>query len=284
MQINALEAKSKEFLDTISSIRENFSLHDEKISHLTQNLDQSTSLITTINTKLYEFRDTLIADLLENRAYINSMAELADISSDGDNLRNMHRTFSQFGEDQWVMNNLSLPKKGLFIDVGASDGITFSNTYVFEKMGWNGFCFEPDPYNFNKCVKIRKNTLNSAVSKYDGELEFSLSDISPDLSGLEIQNSAKKIKVATIRLDTFCRKEDIQTIDLISVDTEGTEIDVLDPLFSARIFPRVVIVEYLTHSKVNEDLIKYFSKFPYKLVCTTKSNYIFSFSKDESAK
>ena len=59
---------------------------------------------------------------------------------------NMERQyFSQFGEDKWIVDNLRYPLEGIFVDVGASDGINGNNTYFFEKMGWQGLCIDADP-------------------------------------------------------------------------------------------------------------------------------------------
>ena len=46
---------------------------------------------------------------------------------------------SNYNEDQWISTNLQLPEEGIFVDVGACDAITRSNTYHFEMNGWTGF-------------------------------------------------------------------------------------------------------------------------------------------------
>jgi len=66
-----------------------------------------------------------------------------------------------------------LEKSGFFVDIGAYDGLTGSNTYFLESMGWNGICVEPNEGPFNllnasrKCIKY-----NMAMSDHDGEVEF----------------------------------------------------------------------------------------------------------------
>ena len=56
---------------------------------------------------------------------------------------------SNYLEDQWIANNLQLPEKGVFVDVGACDAINRSNTYHFEMNGWTGLCIEPDKFYFS---------------------------------------------------------------------------------------------------------------------------------------
>ena len=54
-------------------------------------------------------------------------------------------TFSQFGEDKWLVDNVELPAKGFYVDVGAGNPINLSNSYLFEKLGWNGLLIDADP-------------------------------------------------------------------------------------------------------------------------------------------
>lgn len=63
--------------------------------------------------------------------------------------------WSQNGQGRFFINELFAgQKKGVFIDVGANDGITFSNTYALEQIGWTGICIEPHPDIF---LKLRGN-------------------------------------------------------------------------------------------------------------------------------
>ena len=55
--------------------------------------------------------------------------------------------FSQTGQDRLLFEHFFRGKRnGVFVDVGAYDGTTFSNTLFFERsMGWSGLCVEPLP-------------------------------------------------------------------------------------------------------------------------------------------
>jgi hypothetical protein len=46
--------------------------------------------------------------------------------------------YSQYGEDRRLIENIPLPGIGTFAEVGAADGRTFSNSLVFESLGWGG--------------------------------------------------------------------------------------------------------------------------------------------------
>ena len=60
------------------------------------------------------------------------------------------RFFSQLGQDRYLLENFFRGKRGgVFVDIGAYDGQTFSNTLFFERsMAWTGLCIEPLPSAF----------------------------------------------------------------------------------------------------------------------------------------
>ena len=61
--------------------------------------------------------------------------------------------------------------EGFFLDIGAHDGVTGSNTFFFEKLGWDGICLEPIPSVFDK---LKKNCAHIfLIFKYHNKLLFS---------------------------------------------------------------------------------------------------------------
>ena len=65
--------------------------------------------------------------------------------------------YSQFGQDKYLNENFFHNKSnGTYVDIGAHDGITGSNTYFFDLLGWEGICFEPLPEIYNQLVINRK--------------------------------------------------------------------------------------------------------------------------------
>ncbi len=187
--------------------------------------------------------------------------------------------FSQFGEDLWIKNNIDLPKKGFFIDVGAGDGVTYSNTFFFELIGWDGICIEPNPYNYSKAKIIRKKVISCAIASRRGAQTLFIPEWSADWSSLKNrETNSKLIKVKTLTLNDIVSKFNIKKIDLLSIDTEGTELDVLKSLDFKRIVPKIIIVEYLHHDKENSsnELKEFFKKLGcYKLVHVTVANLIY---------
>lgn len=144
--------------------------------------------------------------------------------------------YSQVGQDICVIEEVYKKKRnGFFVDVGASHGINLSNTYLLEKdYGWNGICIEPHPRFFEKLVKNRtaKCVQCAAYSEGGQEVEFVVAGV---LSGIadhiDFHKSAldkEKIVVATERLTDILDRHDAPCfIDYLSLDTEGSELEVL---------------------------------------------------------
>jgi FkbM family methyltransferase len=158
--------------------------------------------------------------------------------------------FSQMGEDRYldteIFHGMS---NGVFIDIGAHDGKTFSNTYFFEKYrNWTGICIEPLPEMFEKLKAHRESVnINACVGSNEGSqpfLKVSGIDNAEMFSGLvssidkrQMENIQKEVKrrkgkietvqVQTIPLAKILKQQNITHIDYCSIDTEGNELDVL---------------------------------------------------------
>jgi hypothetical protein len=65
--------------------------------------------------------------------------------------------YSQYGQDKFAHEKFFNNKKdGIFVDIGAHDGISYSNTYFFEKhLEWQGICIEPLPKVFEDLTTNR---------------------------------------------------------------------------------------------------------------------------------
>jgi FkbM family methyltransferase len=159
------------------------------------------------------------------------------------------RFYSQIGQDRYVLESFFRGKRrGVFLDVGAYDGETFSNTLFFERsMEWTGLCIEPLPSAFAQLQSRRKAICeNMAIADFEGEADFLDCDAGADekmLSGLAAHfdarhkerirrgaTAAQKLKVPVNRLGTLLEKHSLYDIDFCSLDTEGSEMAILEDL------------------------------------------------------
>lgn len=171
--------------------------------------------------------------------------------------------FSQAGQDRFLNKVVFKGKKGgIFVEIGAAEGITFSNTYFFEKeLGWFGVCVEPHPEAFSKLIAARKcRCVQACVADFSGAGVFLAVDGVPTLSGLvsnydprhlqRIQREAgasgshtRELQVLCCTFDELMQQSGIERVDYLSIDTEGGELDLLKTINFERFSISVVSVE-----------------------------------------
>ncbi len=198
-----------------------------------------------------------------------------------------NKFYGQNLQDRYCYNHFLKEKKGgTFLDIGASDGKTFSNTLFFEKeMGYTGLCIEPRKVAFNKLVALRKcHCENVAIDTKEAEdvLFLELKGYGSGLSGLvnrydprhikriswEKNNSqhqgSEVIKVKTVRLETLLDKYDLHHIDVCSLDVEGAELKILQSVDWDKTHIGVLIVENNYH---DPQMRKYLESVGFKFEC-----------------
>jgi FkbM family methyltransferase len=186
--------------------------------------------------------------------------------------------FSQFGEDKWIVDNLHYPLNGIFVDVGASDGISGNNTYFFEKIGWQGLCIDADPSHHASLKENRRLVETCAVSSVRGEVEFYRHNTDSTWSGIYPRGEDyTPIKVQSRTLEDLLGLHDIDKIDLLDIDVEGSEIDVWNSFDPELYQPEVVIIEYSDSRRCcnKTEIISVITEYPYNLAYTTPANLIF---------
>lgn len=145
---------------------------------------------------------------------------------------------SQLSQDVVALMVANRKKNGYFVEFGASNGKDLSNTYLLEKeYEWDGLLCEPNPA-FTERLKATRDAeimTRAVYSKSDLQMNFSLSG---ELSSLtdystadqfsHIRIRSPKISVSTISLlDALLEAKAPKFIDYLSVDTEGSELEVL---------------------------------------------------------
>ena len=150
-------------------------------------------------------------------------------------------SYSQLGQDLKVIEFYNNKEGGFFIEIGASDGLQLSNTYLLEKKyKWKGICCEPIPNNFEKLVINRPNCIcfNEAVYNQSGlTLAFDIANNCDLLSGIvehidkhksTVNANKTSIQVQTISLLDVLNKANAPAfIEYMSLDTEGSEYEIL---------------------------------------------------------
>lgn len=155
--------------------------------------------------------------------------------------------YSQHGQDERVEK--LLPSTGFYVESGAANGVTHSNTLFYEEKGWEGLLVEPGTTNFRSVVAHRKAYAVNAGLSLDGKLgslKFSEADCSkksPSQGECSKTSLAKGIPVKAIPLELLLACVNRSTVDFWSLDVEGVESKILESFPFAKIEVGVLLVE-----------------------------------------
>jgi FkbM family methyltransferase len=153
-------------------------------------------------------------------------------------------------------------EEGVFVEVGANAPKHLSQTWFLERMGWRGVLVEPLP---DRCEALRRERPNSKVFEVavsapgkTGEADFYVQDVfsslEPNLKD-NIMGYRSVIRVTVVTLDAVLEEAGVPRVDFLSVDTEGTEIDVFRGVDLRRHRPSLILVEDpVLHLKVHSHL------------------------------
>ena len=153
----------------------------------------------------------------------------------------LKKTKSQFRQDLFVLTELGFKRNGFFVEFGATNGVDISNTYLMEKeFAWTGILAEParcwhEMLYANRSAFIETNCV---WSKSNSVLSFKEVHI-PDLSTINSFSSVDGYKntrrtgkiydVRTISLNDLLEKYQApHRMDYLSIDTEGSEFEILN--------------------------------------------------------
>jgi FkbM family methyltransferase len=147
---------------------------------------------------------------------------------------------AQFRQDLFVLSELDFKKGGYFVEFGATNGIDLSNTYLLEKtFEWQGILAEPARGWHRDLHRNRQAHIEELCVWKDSTSTLTFNETPfPELSTLDsysgsdfqrdYRTGGKTYDVRTISLLDLLRKFDApKEIDYLSIDTEGSEFDIL---------------------------------------------------------
>jgi FkbM family methyltransferase len=165
-------------------------------------------------------------------------------------------SYSSNHEDVLLARVFAGQPSGFYIDVGANDPIFASLTHhLYQVLGWHGINIEPVQRFYDRLVECRPRDLNLqvALSKKKGQLTIyehqdalsGLSTLDREVAESHRQDGRQLLTrtVPTRTLREVCAEHAPQTVDLLSIDVEGHELEVLQGADFRRCRPRVVMVE-----------------------------------------
>ena len=192
-------------------------------------------------------------------------------------------------------------ERGFFVELGANDGVKQSNTFYFEKnLKWNGILIEPIKIKYLKCLKFRSSKnyfYNNACVGFNfknKQIKMIYSDLMSSIEDKNIINRVNSKKHALEGAKYLLKNEKVEEfwvntktlddifhevnapklIDFLSLDVEGSELEVLNGIdFTVYNF-KFILVE----SRDDDEIIKYLNDKNYNfLEKITKRDLIFKY-------
>lgn len=155
-------------------------------------------------------------------------------------LRLLDKSTSQFRQDLFVLAALDHKRNGYFVEFGATNGIDSSNTYLLEtEFGWTGILAEParvwhQQLRLNRRSHIDFGCVWSASDEVvdfmetDDALYSTASKFAASDAHADVRRHGKSYAVPSISLEGLLAKYDApRLIDYLSIDTEGSEFEIL---------------------------------------------------------
>ncbi len=199
--------------------------------------------------------------------------------------------FSQ-GREQQVILDYFQDRIGTYLDIGANDGITFSNTRALYVLGWLGFCVEPSPAAYAKFEAENPpdgpTLINAAITTQDGPID--LYDSGTHLKKGDVAllsttvpsemarwaRSGEQFTKTTVRGITFatllkeCGRD---KFDFVSIDAEGMDYSILTQMNLTELGVQMLCIEF--NQKNEKQFVDYCAKFGMRLHRKTYENLIF---------
>jgi FkbM family methyltransferase len=170
---------------------------------------------------------------------------------------NILRSRSQFLQDLWVAYELGSRTNGFFVEFGGADGVKGSNSYFLERdLGWNGIVAEPARI-WQAALKVNRNCFvdDRCVWTTSGEtLTFNQPPIAAHSTidtysdsdmHAHTRKDGERYPVSTVSLaDLLAHWSAPRRIDYLSIDTEGSEFDILQSFDFSAYDIRLITVEH----------------------------------------
>ncbi len=127
---------------------------------------------------------------------------------------------------------------GFFVEVGANDGFTLSNTvYLEDHFGWTGLLVEADPQYRDSLSKRKAKSVIAAVVDKEGQYEFRSAGLYGGVATLldktheKMTQNARSITVWGTTLEKILAENDApEVISFISIDVEGAEVPIVEQM------------------------------------------------------
>lgn len=210
------------------------------------------------------------------------------------------KDYSQNGEQSQFLKYFG-DFRGTVLDIGANDGITFSNSRALIELGWDAVLVEPAPIAFEKlsteadffpCTRPVTGKLiciNAAITTQDGPIDFYDSGTHLKQGDTSLLSTTKpeelarwkksgeqftKTTVRGITFETLLRECGVEKFEFITIDCEGADLDVLRQIDLTKVGCSLLCVE--VNQRGDAEFTEYARRHGMHLVWSNYENRIFA--------
>ncbi len=192
--------------------------------------------------------------------------------------------FSQRDEETYILDHFK-GSTGTFLDLGAYDGVMFSNTRQLALNGWRGVCVEPSPTVLPKLLELYKDSDKIKVLPYavgdtteqktfydsNGDAVSSL-----DTKHVKVWEKGSNVKFSPVQVECLTVSDLLDKIgfdfDFINIDTEGISFYILKQLpFDKLSKLQMICVEY---DGKDGDIAEYVKQYGFSVLHKTSENLL----------
>jgi hypothetical protein len=182
---------------------------------------------------------------------------------------------SEYGEDAWIDQHLTLPATGFFVDIGCALPNQCSNTAFLRAKGWTGLAIDGADYK-GAWAGTGVRFVCAVLDEQPGTAFFANQITVPKIVAPGDGLAAEKRETTT--LDSILQTENVEQIDFLSIDIEGHEYVVMKSLNLNRFRPGVIVAEYNTGGigtdyRLRDHLV---NSGKYNVVHQTIANFIYT--------
>lgn len=190
-------------------------------------------------------------------------------------------TYSQCGEDKFIVNFFKKNKKGSYLDIGAFNPIKYNNTFMLYKNGWSGTNIDLNQTSIDLFNILRPNDKNicAAVSNKVKKVKVYIENIFSPLNTISLDRSKELNKVNIRKNSYYVKTKKINDMvknrfDFLNIDIEGMDFEVLKSINLGFYKPLLICTELLNKKDLTK-LKKYLKKYKYIYIKNLGPSYFF---------
>jgi len=169
----------------------------------------------------------------------------------------MELSYTQNLEDYHLSLAFAGCETGTYVDVGAGHPVADNVSFWFYERGWRGVVVEPQPElaDLYRRLRPRDTAVCGLIGRDNGEIDFHVVDRLHGFS-TTIEHIAQKaqqfgagyrtVRMPAATLAQLCADHDLNEIDFLKIDVEGSEAEVVLGGDWRRYRPKVVVIEAVT--------------------------------------